>query len=115
VGNAALDLELAGLATGPVERVWYAPGSDRLRIRTTSGKILETNDFDRWMAAPAGTAIPPSAEVLTTDLPENAAQIRNPLIRVPGCMLSAVSPIAPTMAARTGESNSLPRAVDCRR
>jgi len=79
VGNAALDLELAGLATGPVERVWYAPGSDRLRIRTTSGKILETNDFDRWMAAPAGTAIPPSAEVVTTDLPENAAQIRNPL------------------------------------
>jgi len=78
VGNAALDLGLAGLATGPVERVWYAPASDRLRIRTISGKILETNDFDRWTAAPAGTAIPPPPEVLTTDLPENGAQLRIP-------------------------------------
>ena len=30
VGNSALDLELAGLATGPVDRVWYSPaGSAR--------------------------------------------------------------------------------------
>jgi hypothetical protein len=29
VGNSALDLELAGLATGPVDRVWYSPAATR--------------------------------------------------------------------------------------
>ena len=52
MGNAAIDLDLAGLATGPVDRVWYSPAGDQLRIRTSSGKVFETNDFDRWAAAP---------------------------------------------------------------
>src|SRR5678816_2611515 len=78
VGNAALDLELAGLATGSVDRVWYSPAGDQIRIRTSSGKTLETNDFDRWTAAPSDTVIPPPPGVLTTDLPEKGARLRNP-------------------------------------
>jgi hypothetical protein len=78
VGNAAMDLELAGLATGPVDRVWYSPVADQLLIRTPVGKIFETNDFDRWIAAPADTAAPPVPEGRSITLPEDGAQVRNP-------------------------------------
>ena len=30
VGNAAIDLDLAGLATGPVNRVWYSAAGDQI-------------------------------------------------------------------------------------
>src|ERR1019366_10250704 len=78
VGNAAMDLELAGLATGPVDRVWYSPAGDQLLIRVWSGKLFETNDFDRWTTAPADTAIPPVPEGTSITLPEENAQVRNP-------------------------------------
>jgi len=78
VGNAAMDLELAGLATGPADRVWYSPAGDQLLIRTFSGKLFETNDFDRWTAAPASIPIPPASAGQTVSLPENGAQVRNP-------------------------------------
>jgi uncharacterized protein (TIGR03437 family) len=78
VGNAAIDLELAGLATGSVDRVSYSPAGDQLWIRASSGKIFGTNDFDRWSAAPADTVIPPALQGRSISLPENGAQIRNP-------------------------------------
>jgi len=77
VGNAAVDLELAGLATGPVDRAWYSPG-DRLSIRTSSGKVFEINDLDRWTPAPADTVVPPAPQGWSTSLPEDGAQVRNP-------------------------------------
>ena len=40
-GNSLLGLSLAGLATGPVERVWYSPDGSTLSIATASGKIFE--------------------------------------------------------------------------
>jgi uncharacterized protein (TIGR03437 family) len=73
-----MDLELAGLATGPVDRVWYSPAGDQLLLRAWSGKLFETNDFDRWTAAPADTAIPPVPEGRSITLPEDGAQVRNP-------------------------------------
>ncbi len=78
VGNAAIDLELAGLATGSVDRVWYSPAGDQLWIRASSGKIFETNDFDRWSTAPPNSVVPPAPEGRSISLPENGAQIRNP-------------------------------------
>src|SRR6185312_9816207 len=78
VGNAAMDLELAGVATGPVARVWYSPAGDQLLIRTPSGKVFETNDFDRWTASPADTITPPVPEGRAISLPESAANVRNP-------------------------------------
>src|ERR1700687_35496 len=78
VGNAAIDLDLAGLATGPVDRVWCSPPGDRVSIRASSGKTFETNDFDGWTAAAAGTTVPPLAEGRSPSLPENGAQVRNP-------------------------------------
>ena len=44
IGNSAIDLSLAGLATGPVDRVWYS-GSGSLLIHTASGRVFETADF----------------------------------------------------------------------
>jgi len=78
VGNAAIDLELAGLATGPVVQAWYSPLGDRLLIRTGSGKAFETNDFDHWGAAPNDTAPPPRQASFSMSLPENGAQVRTP-------------------------------------
>jgi uncharacterized protein (TIGR03437 family) len=87
VGNAAIDLQLAGLATGPVDRVWYSPAADQLFIRSSSGyssgKLFESNDFDQWATAPADTIVPPVAEgrpLIPNELtlPEAGAQVRNP-------------------------------------
>jgi uncharacterized protein (TIGR03437 family) len=78
VGNAAMDLELAGLATGPVERVWYSPAGDQMSIRSWSGKLFVTSDFDRWSAAPPDTRMPPVPESRSIPLPENGAQVRSP-------------------------------------
>jgi uncharacterized protein (TIGR03437 family) len=77
VGNAAMDLELAGLATGPVDRAWYSAAGDQLLVRTVSGKLFETNDFDRWEAAPTNSFLPPASEVQTVGFPENGAEVRN--------------------------------------
>ncbi|MBZ5673896.1 MAG: hypothetical protein LAP61_06580 [Acidobacteriia bacterium] len=82
VGNAAMDLELAGLATGPVDRVWYSTAGDQLFTRSASGyasgKLFETNDFDRWAIAPADTAAPPVPLGRSITVPEDGAQVRNP-------------------------------------
>jgi len=82
VGNAAMELQLAGLATGPVDRVWYSTAGDQLFIRAGSGngsgKLFESNDFDKWSAAPADTVVPPVPEGRSISLPEEGAQVRNP-------------------------------------
>jgi len=78
VGNSALDLDLAGLATGPVDRVWYSPGGDQIWIHSTSGKIFVTNDLDHWVAAAPGSLTPLVSEGSTLAIPENGAHIRNP-------------------------------------
>ena len=78
MGNAAIDLQLAGLATGPVDRAWYSPAGDRIWIQTSSGKTFETNDFDRWAPTPADTQAPPVPGGRSITLPEANAQVRNP-------------------------------------
>lgn len=102
VGNAAMDLELAGLATGPVDRVWYSPAGDQLLIQTLSGKLFETNDFDRWVAAPTNLPIPPASDGQTASLPETARRLAILWPRACVYMLLASSCIAPTTVARTG-------------
>lgn len=70
IGNAAVDLGLAGLATGPVARVWYSDDGVQLYARTSSGKTFVTSDFEQWTVAPA--AAPPAARqpVTVTAIPE---------------------------------------------
>jgi uncharacterized protein (TIGR03437 family) len=74
LGNAAIDRSLAGLATGPVDRLWYsATGS--LLAHTASGRVFETSDFETWRASAAAIPsdlMPPVA----SRLPESAARLR---------------------------------------
>src|SRR5580700_9226228 len=75
LGNSAIDFSLAGLATGPVERVWYGPSGDSLLIQTSTGKIFETKDFETWRAA-ASSVAPLAADQIISKLPEVGARAR---------------------------------------
>ena len=74
-GNSAIDFSLAGLATGPVERVWYGPSGDSLLVQTSTGKIFETKDFESWKAV-ASSVAPLAADQMISRLPEAGARIR---------------------------------------
>lgn len=78
LGNSAIDFSLAGLATGPVERVWYGPQGAGLFVQTASGKIYQTKDFETWQSAP-NAPVPPPGDVAkpASTLPEASARIRN--------------------------------------
>jgi uncharacterized protein (TIGR03437 family) len=75
IGNDLIDLSLAGLATGPVDRVWYSADGSQLMIRTASGKIFATSDFETWEPA---ASTPPSSSTppISGRLPEADAQTR---------------------------------------
>jgi uncharacterized protein (TIGR03437 family) len=77
-GNSLLDLSLAGLATGAVDRVWYSPDGSALSIATSSGKIFQTNDFDSWTRSQEAKAPPVPLEPAGSGhrLPETGAQVR---------------------------------------
>lgn len=74
VGNSAVDLGLAGLASGPVDRVWYSNGG--IRIRTALGPIFETSDYDSWRGLPASTLVPDVVAQTAPAVPEDRSQIR---------------------------------------
>jgi uncharacterized protein (TIGR03437 family) len=74
VGNTAIDRSLAGLATGPVNRVWFS-GAGTLLARTGSGQIFATTDFETWRASSA--AVPPDQGAPpSVTVPEPNAKIR---------------------------------------
>ncbi len=65
IGNAAVDLALASVATGPVERVWYAADGTQLYIRTHSGQLFKTGDLEHWSAVMPGAVEPPPVDERT--------------------------------------------------
>ena len=76
IGNALIDRSLAGLATGPVDRVWYSADGSQLLIRTASGSVFATNDFETWQ--PSSAAAPaPVARSGAASLPESGAFTRS--------------------------------------
>lgn len=62
IGNAAIDLPLPSVATGPVDRVWYSTDGSILYARTVSGRIFQTTDFDQWKRATDAKVVAPSRE-----------------------------------------------------
>ncbi len=77
IGNSALDVALASLAGGPVERVWYAADGSRLYALTASGVVLETEDFEKWRASPEAVAPADSNRAMSDSrLPESRAIAR---------------------------------------
>ncbi len=82
LGNTLIDRSLAGLASGPIDRVWYSPDGSQLLIHTPSGKVFATSDFETWR--PATGTPPANPSVPTTGrLPEPQAQTRAARIGAP--------------------------------
>ena len=76
IGNAALNLGLPGLASGPVSRVWYSPDARQLYARTAEGQTFVTEDLEQWTLAanPPDPPAEPPARAQTR--PEAAVKLR---------------------------------------
>ena len=59
IGNTAVELSLASLATGAVDRVWYSESGDELFALARSGKVFLTRDFETWAETAPGEFEPP--------------------------------------------------------
>ena len=77
IGNSAVDVELASPATGVVERVWHSEDGSRLFVRTASGFVFETGDYERWTPATASETPADSQGALGIRSPEAGARIRS--------------------------------------
>ena len=75
VGTAAVDLQLAGPATGPVEQVWFAPGGGVLYARTSAGVVFETADYEGWTRATGAIEPPALRPGNAARLPETSARV----------------------------------------
>jgi uncharacterized protein (TIGR03437 family) len=77
IGNAAIELSMPSVATGPVGRVWYSDDGSLLYARTVSGRIFVTTDFEQWKLAQDQSIIPPvSPSPETMTLPESGMKVR---------------------------------------
>jgi uncharacterized protein (TIGR03437 family) len=77
IGNAAIELSMPSVATGPVGRVWYSDDGSLLYARTISGRIFSTADFEQWKQVQDQSVIPPvelNPETLT--VPESGIKVR---------------------------------------
>jgi uncharacterized protein (TIGR03437 family) len=74
IGNTALDRSLAGVATGPVQRVWYSQDGSRLFALTNAHRIFATSDFESWTEAEGEP--PGSGGANAARLPETGARVR---------------------------------------
>ena len=76
IGNSAVELALASPASGPADRVWFAGDGSLLYVRTRSGKVFQTSDFENWRPS---SASPPPAErdaaVSSSSLPPGARAV----------------------------------------
>ena len=75
IGNSALDLGLAGVATGPVDRVWYSDDGSTLYVRTRSSGTFATDDFESWKAA-AGARVPEPVDAAVDHSPEAGIRVK---------------------------------------
>jgi hypothetical protein len=51
IGGSAVASSLAGPITGPAANVWYSQDGSLLYVRTASGRIFQTLDFENWESA----------------------------------------------------------------
>src|SRR5579871_4013076 len=71
IGNAAIELALPSVATGPVDRVWYSNDGATLYLRTVSGRTFETSTFEKWTRVTDSRIVPPSRQnPPSTSVPE---------------------------------------------
>jgi uncharacterized protein (TIGR03437 family) len=70
IGNDAVDIPLASPATGPADAVWFSPDETGLYVRTRSGAIFETVDYETWAPVTAAPVPPADAPVTVQRSPE---------------------------------------------
>ena len=75
IGNSAVELGLAGVATGPIERVWYSEDGSTLFVRARAGGTFSTDDFETWKASPAAKA-PDAIDAAVERPPEQGVRVR---------------------------------------
>lgn len=75
-GSAVIELGLASPAGGPADRVWYSNDGERLFVRTQSGRVFETDDFETWRLSTALPPAQPADYARAATRPEAAAQTR---------------------------------------
>ena len=63
-------MALPSVATGPVDRVWYAPDGSQLYVRTNSGRVFATEDFEQWKLVTGVTPPSVSDPAAVANLPE---------------------------------------------
>jgi len=77
IGNTSVDLGVAGLASGPVDRIAYSADGSALRIRTGFGLLFETSDFETWHeTSPGAISLQTAPAVEGIRLPEASSQLR---------------------------------------
>ena len=75
IGNSALELGLPGIATGPVDRVWYSEDGSTLFVHTRASGTFVTDDFETWKSA-APTRIPDALDAAIERSPEAGIRVR---------------------------------------
>ena len=75
IGNAAMELGLPSVATGPVSRVWYSNDGETLYARTLSGRTFQTTDFDQWHEVKDSRIAPPPETATLGRLPEAGLKV----------------------------------------
>ncbi len=72
IGNTSIDLALPSTASGSVLQAAYSSDGSALFVRTASGTVFETRDFETWK--PSGPRFPAkAARALSGNLPEAGA------------------------------------------
>jgi uncharacterized protein (TIGR03437 family) len=73
-----MDLALPSLATGAVDRVWYASDGSTLYARTASGRMYQTSDLEQWRLVMDPKAAPPAPDdVAVARAPEPGFKVAN--------------------------------------
>ena len=76
IGNSALELGLAGVATGPVARVWYSEDGSTLYVGTRTGGIFSTDDFETWKVSTGSAKAPDAVDAAVDRAPEPSMRVR---------------------------------------
>ena len=77
VGGTTVNRNLAGPSTGPIRAVWYNRQGSALLVRTSSGRLLETGNFQHWRLSASGFTAAPVTAAAAQRSPAPAARIQS--------------------------------------
>ncbi len=77
VGGTTMNQGLAAPSTGPVRTLWYNERGSGLTVRTASGRVLETTDFQHWRLNTTDLQSPAQPEMAApVSVPETGARVQ---------------------------------------